>query len=83
MNYRYEIIAAYTTGVDSETYTLFKGPGQEFADYLERIKGYSELKTDTVETDMMDKIVTLSTCTGNDATRFVVQGVRVDEVPVQ
>ena len=26
-NYRYEIISAYTTGVDSDTYTLFKGPG--------------------------------------------------------
>ena len=29
-NYRYEIISAYTTGVDSDTYTLFKGPGEEF-----------------------------------------------------
>ena len=29
-NYRYEIIAAYTTSVNSETYTLFKGPGSEF-----------------------------------------------------
>ena len=62
-NYRYEIISAYTTGVNSDTYTLFKGPGEEFEKYLETIKG---------------KIVTLSTCTGNESTRFVVQGKRVD-----
>lgn len=31
-NYRYEIISAYTTGVDSDTYTLFKGPGEEFSE---------------------------------------------------
>ena len=47
-NYRYEIISAYTTGVNSDTYTLFKGPGEEFAEYLETIKGYSDIKTDTV-----------------------------------
>ena len=39
-NYRYEIISAYTTGVNSDTYTLFKGPGEEFEKYLETIKGY-------------------------------------------
>ena len=34
--YRYEIISAYTTAVNSDTYTLFKGPGEEFEKYLER-----------------------------------------------
>ena len=62
-NYRYEIITAYTTGVNSDTYTLFKGPGEEFEKYLETIKGYSEIQTDD---------------TGNESTRFVVQGKRVD-----
>lgn len=76
-NYRYEIISAYTTGVDSDTYTLFKGPGEEFQRYLETIKGYSEISTDPGELTIKDKIVTLSTCTGNEATRFVVQGRRI------
>lgn len=35
-NYRYEIISAYTTGAKSDTYTLFKGPGEEFQEYLKR-----------------------------------------------
>lgn len=77
-NYRYEIISAYTTGVNSDTYTLFKGPGEEFEEYLKKIKGYSDIKTDDTELTIKDKIVTLSTCTGNESTRFVVQGKRVD-----
>ena len=77
-NYRYEIITAYTTGVNSDTYTLFKGPGEEFKKYLETIKGYSEIQTDDTDLTIKDRIVTLSTCTGNESTRFVVQGKRVD-----
>ena len=77
-NYRYVIISAYTTGVNSDTYTLFKGPGEEFEKYLETIKGYSEIQTDDTDLTIKDKIVTLSTCTGNESTRFVVQGKRVD-----
>ena len=77
-NYRYEIITAYTTGENSDTYTLFKGPGEEFEKYLETIKGYSEIQTDDTDLTIKDRIVTLSTCTGNESTRFVVQGKRVD-----
>ena len=81
-NYRYEIISAYTTGVNSDTYTLFKGPGEEFEKYLQKIRGYSDIKTDGGELTIKDKIVTLSTCTGNEATRYVVQGKRVDTLDV-
>lgn len=35
------------------------------------------------EANVKDKIVTLSTCTGNQATRFVVQGKRVNAVDPQ
>ena len=77
-NYRYEIISAYTTGAKSDTYTLFKGPGEEFQEYLKKIRGYSEIQTDAGDLTVKDKIVTLSTCTGNQATRYVVQGKRVD-----
>lgn len=81
--YRYEIISAYTTSVTSDTYTLFKGPGEEFLEYLDIIKNYSEIKTNAENLNIKDKIVTLSTCTGNEATRFVVQGKRVDTVEQQ
>ncbi len=82
-NYRYEIISAYTTAVNSDTYTLFKGPGQEFQDYLNKITGYSEIQTTPGDMTINDKIVTLSTCTGNESTRYVVQGKRVDAVDVE
>lgn len=82
-NYRYEIISAYTTSVNSDTYTLFKGPGEEFTEYLNKIVSYSEIETTPGELTVQDRIVTLSTCTGNEATRFVVQGKLSDTLPVQ
>lgn len=81
-NYRYEIISAYVTGINSDTYTLFKGPGEEFEQYLQKIRSESEIKTDDTDLTIKDKIVTLSTCTGNDSTRFVVQGKLVNAEPV-
>ncbi len=80
---RYEIISAYTTGVISDTYTLFKGPGDEFLEYLHKIVGYSELaeKTDPSLLTVKDRVVTLSTCTGDDTTRFVVQGKLINSIP--
>ena len=80
--YRYEIISAYTTAVNSDTYTLFKGPGQEFVDYMNKIVSYSDVKTTPGELGVDDKIVTLSTYTGNESTRYVVQGKRVDTLDV-
>lgn len=77
-NYKYEIFAAYTTGKTSDTYTLFKGPGEEFEQYAEKMKQNSEITVDNVTVGIKDKIMTLSTCTGNDATRFVVQGKRMN-----
>ena len=83
--YRYEIISAYTTAVDGDTYTLFKGPGEEFVDWEKRMVSYSQIpeqpKVNTDEFSTGDKVITLSTCTGDYSTRYVVQGRRVDTVP--
>ena len=79
---RYEIISAYTTGAVSDTYTLFKGPGTEFEEYLKKIASQSELpvKTDPQSLNIKDRIVTLSTCTGDYSTRYVVQGKLVNTI---
>ena len=79
-DYRYEIISAYTTGVVSDTYTLFKGPGKEFTDWMQTQVSHSEISTTPGELGVSDKIVTLSTCTGDDSTRYVVQGKRIDTI---
>ena len=45
---------------------------------MNKIVSYSDVKTTPGELGVDDKIVTLSTCTGNESTRYVVQGKRVD-----
>ena len=79
-DYRYEIFSAYVTPVNSDTYTLFKGPDKEFQEYVEAMKENSEIETRDMEVDVKDKVITLSTCTGNESTRYVVQAIRIDEV---
>lgn len=78
-DYRYEIFSAYTTPVNSDTYTLFSKAGKEFTQYLKQMQANSEIPTQDVKVTGKDKVVTLSTCTGNDSTRYVVQGKRLKE----
>lgn len=76
--YKYKIFSTYTAKVNGDTYTLIKGPGQETIDYGNAMKTYSLFNTGDYEFKETDKIVTLSTCTGDTSTRFVVQGVRIE-----
>ncbi len=76
-NYKYEIFSAHTAAVNSLTYTLFSKPGKEYTSYLNEMKAMTETPTQA-EPKKFDKIMTLSTCTGNSATRFVVQGIMLD-----
>ena len=50
---------------------------------MNKIVSYSDIKTTPGELSVEDKIVTLSTCTGNESTRYVVQGKRVDTLEVE
>lgn len=76
-NYKYEIFSEYVAAVDGDTYTLIKGPGQGTIDYANKMRGLSLYQTYTKDFQKTDNIVTLSTCTGDTSTRFVVQGVRI------
>ena len=69
--------------MNSDTYTLFKGPCEQFEKYREKIRRYSEIQPDAEGMNIKNKIITLSTCTGNEATRYVVQGKRVDTLDVE
>lgn len=75
--YKYKIFSIYTANVKGSTYTLIKGPGKETINYGNEMKEKSDIDIGKHEFKETDKIVTLSTCTGNSDTRFVVQGVRV------
>ena len=75
--YKYEIFSCYTAEVGSDTYTLIKGPGKDLVEYGEKMQAKDTIGLPKREFDVKDKIITLSTCTGNEATRYVVQAVKV------
>ncbi len=70
----------HVTAQDSDVYTLFTNPGQEFVDYLNKMLNESETAL-PLEQDFTaeSRIVTLSTCTSSETDRFVVQGLLVSE----
>lgn len=76
--YRYEIFSSHVVDAAGETYTLFPEANEQFASYLDSMKQQSLVDFGT-EVTKEDKVITLSTCTGNDATRFVVQAKREGE----
>lgn len=71
--YRYEIFSMQHADVNSDTYTLFGGHGDEFGSYLTKMQKKSEVDLGAENLTKDDRIVTLSTCTANDQVRFVVQ----------
>ena len=74
---KYEIFATYETPINSRTYTLFPKPSKDYLKYEGEMKALSAIKTNDVSLTAKSKIITLSTCTGNEGTRYVVQAVRV------
>lgn len=82
MNYKYEIFSCHEVGAVSNTYQISFAKDKDFQDYLDEAVEHSVVKS-TAKVTAKDHIVTLSTCTGNEATRFVVQGVLVDSIKVK
>ena len=74
--YKYEIFAAAEVDTYSEHYQISFSGQADYQNFIKKTKEQSEISTD-VEVGYQDTVVTLSTCTGNDATRFVVQGKRI------
>ena len=76
--WRYKIFSVHTASVTGETYTLFSMADEQFAEYLKSMKSASELQL-AAEADKDDKVITMSTCTGNSSTRFVIQAKRLEK----
>lgn len=72
--YKYHIFNCTTVGAVSSTYTLKFASDEDFQDYLDVAAAQSQVDSSHVEVTSDDTIVTLSTCTGDSSTRFVVQG---------
>ena len=74
----YRIFSLKKVSVDSDVYSLFSGADDSFVRFAEKMKQESDVATGEMTFTDQSKIVTLSTCTGDSARRFVVQGVRVN-----
>lgn len=74
--YKYEIFSCAEVDQYSEDYQITFPTRDSFERFLERTTGQSLVDTDVVMS-YGDTVVTLSTCTGNEATRFIVQGKRI------
>ncbi len=70
---KYEIFSCHEVGAASQTYQLTFKDDQDFLDYLQEARENSVVDS-KVSVGKEDKVLTLSTCTGNEATRFIVQG---------
>ena len=68
------VFSAQEVKAGGEAYMLFTGPCQEFVDWANQLCRTSIVDPDGVTFEETDRIMTLSTCTSNDKTRFVVQG---------
>ena len=75
--YEYAIYAAFTTTAGSNVYIPDFGSEESFLEYIDRMKGLSLYDTG-VEVSADDKIMTLSTCSGSNNGRFVVQAKRIE-----
>lgn len=60
-DYRIDLFAGYVTAADSDTYTVFQEPDDEFSEYLHGALSQSEIHTE-VELDENGRYIVLSTC---------------------
>ena len=75
----YQIFAVKLVGDTSSTYDKFYADKDEFQQYLNDIYKNAVYTSSDVSVSTDDRIVTLSTCTGDDSTRLVVFGVVIGE----
>lgn len=77
---KYQVAVAGIVKDVAENYRQQFDTDEEFAQYLEMIKGTSMYPTN-VDANMMSQILTLSTCTNQvEDDRFIVQAVKISEV---
>lgn len=74
--YKYEIFSASVVGTYSDSYQIAFANQADFKEFLDQAKQQSMIET-TAHVSYNDTVVTLSTCTGDSSTRFIVQGKRV------
>lgn len=80
--WKYEIFSARVVDAAGSSYTIGFGSDKEYQAYIDQAVRRSMYDTGTV-VNTSDRIVTLSTCTGRDSDRLIVQAVRGEKVRQQ
>ncbi|MCI9224754.1 MAG: class B sortase [Acutalibacter sp.] len=81
-NYRIKLFSGYTTSAYSETYTIFREPGEDFAAYIAESQTNSDF-TPAEISEAGGRYVVLSTCAYDfDEARYVLHG-RLEQVDMQ
>ena len=78
-NYRYRMFSIHVTGVTSDVYTIFTGTDAKFLEWCQEMWNASSVDLQEEEFTLHSKIVTLSTCTNDSGTRYVVQGIAIKD----
>lgn len=73
--YRYDVFSIHTVDASGDAYTLFSEQGDEVGAYMNKMARFTGVELPQRVYNSKDKVVTLSTCTGNDQYRLIVQGV--------
>lgn len=82
----YEIVAAYKSDNKHILNSYDFSDKQVFAEYIKSVKSPKSMEVNTRERDITtsDKLITLSTCIGNESNyRYLVQGVLIDDTRTQ
>ncbi len=72
--YQYRIISARSVENTGQAYQTVFATVKDFQEFLDAAVNESEVDNSGVSVSTDDHIVTLSTCTGDSSTRFIVQG---------
>ncbi|MCD8015909.1 MAG: class B sortase [Lachnospiraceae bacterium] len=75
-DFLYRIFSVHSVGAVGDAYTISFEDYINYAEWFDEMAGESEIDTEITSSDI-ERVVTLSTCNGNSATRLVVQGVLV------
>ncbi|MCC8101161.1 MAG: class B sortase [Clostridiales bacterium] len=73
-DFLYRIFSVHSVDAVGDAYTISFEDYGSYAEWFDKMTGESEIDTEITSSDI-DRVVTLSTCNGNSATRLVVQGV--------
>lgn len=80
--YRYRVFSCHVTNATGKIYKTVFDDSFSYTDLLDMAKSNTQIRTN-LEVSELDKTITLSTCTGNEETRFVVHGKYMGKVTIE